>query len=76
MDRWLTRAGIGHAFGPPYARSIIAFLETVNPADYRAQRGRIMERRRELFLEDGHDTRALLETIRERGTSGATSPKV
>lgn len=65
MDRWLSDAGIGHAFGPPHAQSIIAFLKSVSPADYRAERARMMERRRELFLEDGRDTRALLEAIRK-----------
>lgn len=64
MERWLARAGIGHAFGPPHAQAIVDFLRTVTPEAYRAERARIMERRRDLFLEDGRDTRALLETIR------------
>lgn len=63
MDRWLTCAGIGHAFGPPHVASIIEFLKTVTPAAYRAERARVMERRRPLFLEDGRDTRALLRMI-------------
>lgn len=64
MDRWLTRAGIGYAFGPPYDRPLIEFLKSVDPADYRNERARIMERRKELFLEDGRDTGALLTKIR------------
>lgn len=64
MDRWLARAGIGHAFGPPHAQPIADFLQTVDPTEYRTERAEIMQRRRELFLEDGRDTRALLEMIR------------
>lgn len=64
MDRWVTDAGIGHAFGPPHARSIIGFLESVSRTDYQAERSLIMKKRRELFLEDGRDVRALLETVR------------
>ncbi|MBT56227.1 MAG: glucosyltransferase [Mameliella sp.] len=78
MDRWLAEAGIGHTFGPPYAESIIAFLQTASPADYRAERAQIMERRRELFLEDGRDTRAMLETIGDLAASrqGMTSRRL
>lgn len=64
MDRWLDRAGVGHAFGAPYAEKIAAFLEAVDPKDYRAERADMIARRRDLFLEDGRDTRGLLETIR------------
>jgi len=64
MHRWLARAGIGHAFVPPYGKSIVDFLRSVTPEAYRAERAEIMARRRELFLEDGRDTRALLERIR------------
>ena len=65
MDRWLATAGVGHAFGAPHARSIVDFLRTVTPEDYCAERTRIMQRRRELFLEDGRETMALLQTIRD-----------
>ena len=64
MDRWLDRAGVGHAFPAPYAETIAAFLEAVDPKDYRAERADMIARRRDLFLEDGRDTRGLLETIR------------
>ncbi len=47
-----------------YAQSIVDFLQRLDPADYRAERLRIMERRHELFLEDGRDARALLQRIR------------
>lgn len=65
MSRWLKPAGIGHAFKAPYAESIIAFLTTVTLAEYRAERARIMGARRELFLEDGRDMRAMLGVIRD-----------
>jgi len=64
MARWVARAGVGHALPAPYADSVVAFLEQVDPAAYRAERAEIMARRRELFLEDGRETRALLDTIR------------
>jgi succinoglycan biosynthesis protein ExoL len=64
MDHWLTRAGIGHAFGPSHVAEIIQFLKDVSPEEYRIERARIMDQRRALFLEDGQDTRAMLETIR------------
>jgi succinoglycan biosynthesis protein ExoL len=64
MDRWLARAGVGHAFGAPYAAPIAAFLDGVEPAGYRAERAEIMARRHELFEEDGRDTVAMLEMIR------------
>lgn len=64
MQRWLQDKGIGHAFGPPYAQSIVAFLKNVSPADYTAERADIMTRRDSLFLEDGSDVKALLEKIR------------
>lgn len=64
MDRWLSRAGIGHAFGPPYAEQFVEFLTSVAPRDYRAEREDLMARRHKLFLEDGRDTMAMLEMIR------------
>lgn len=64
MDHWLRRADVGHAFGPSYADEIIQFLKDMTPENYRAERARIMGQRRSLFLEDGRDTLALLETIR------------
>lgn len=64
MQKWLEGSGIGHAFGSPYAEGIIKFLQNLTPELYRAERARIMQHRRELFLEDGSDMRALLETIR------------
>ncbi|WP_138473177.1 glycosyltransferase [Poseidonocella sp. HB161398] len=65
MERWLERAGVGHAFPAPHAASIIEFLKSVTPAEYRKERARIMAERRALFLEDGSDMRALLETMRK-----------
>ena len=65
MDRWLTAQGIGHAFEPPQAQTIVDFLRSVTPEAYRTERARIMARRQDLFLEDGRDTKALLETIRD-----------
>ncbi len=70
MDRWLDRAGVGHAFAEPYDEAILRFLEEVDPAAYRAERAEMMARRRDLFLEDGRDTRALLDMIRD-GAGGA-----
>lgn len=64
MDRWLQAAGIGHAFSAPYSEAISAFLETASWDDYMAERTQIMANRETLFLEDGRDTRALLDTIR------------
>lgn len=64
MDRWLGEAGVGHAFAPPYADAIVSFLESVDPARYRAERQDIMARRDTLFLEDGRETQALMATIR------------
>lgn len=64
MARWVARAGVGHALPAPYVDSVVAFLEQVHPAAYRAERAEIRVRRRELFLEDGRETRAMLETIR------------
>lgn len=64
MDRWLTHAGVGHAFSAPYAESIVAFLKEVDPAAYRAERAEMMDRRTELFLEAGSDTRAMLDAIK------------
>lgn len=64
MEAWLDRAGFGHAFEKPYAESIVAFLETLSRADYKAERETMMARREDLFLEDGRDTRALLQKIR------------
>ncbi|WP_176473793.1 glucosyltransferase [Actibacterium ureilyticum] len=64
MDRWLQRAGIGHAFPSPVADPICDFLETLDWDDYVAERARIEENRNALFLEDGSDTRALLDLIR------------
>lgn len=65
MDSWLTRAGVGHAFPAPYAEPIADFLASVDPAAYRAERAEIMDRRHALFEEDGRDTVAMLEMIRE-----------
>ena len=63
MEAWLGRAGVGHAFPAPHAASIIDFLKSVTPGDYREERARIMAERRALFLEDGSDMRNLLETM-------------
>ena len=65
MDRWLTRAGVGHAFEQPFAEPICAFLETLDRGDYEAERARIEDNRNELFLEDGRDTAGLLQMIRD-----------
>lgn len=64
MDRWLAEKDVGHAFDTPYAESIVDFLRSVDPDDYRAERERMMEHRREFFLEDGRDTGSMLERIR------------
>ncbi|WP_341213392.1 hypothetical protein [uncultured Limimaricola sp.] len=64
MDRWLGSAGIGHAFAPPYDAPIAHFLEHVDPAAYCAERQQVMKLRDALFLEDGREARALLDTIR------------
>lgn len=64
MDRWLTRASFGHAFGPPYTANIVEFLTSVEPRDFHAERDDLMARRHTLFLEDGSDTMEMLEMIR------------
>ncbi|MEL6387934.1 MAG: glucosyltransferase [Pseudomonadota bacterium] len=64
MARWLGRAEVGHALPAPYADSVVDFLEQLDPDEYCAERAQIMAHRHELFLEDGRDMRALLETIR------------
>jgi succinoglycan biosynthesis protein ExoL len=63
MDRFLAPHGIGHAFKPPYAENIAAFLEGLNWADYEKERGRIKALGPEIFLEAGADMRGLLDTI-------------
>ncbi|GGB10938.1 glycosyltransferase [Allosediminivita pacifica] len=65
MEDWLARAGVGHAFPAPHAASIIDFLKSVTPGEYRKERARIMAERRALFLEDGSDMRNLLETMQQ-----------
>lgn len=69
MERWTQEAGVGHAFPSPYAGPIAAFLEGVTPEAYRAERAEIMARRRDLFLEDGRETRAMLDKIAALGDS-------
>lgn len=64
MERFLRRAGIGHAFGPPYAEAIARFLESLRWEDYAAERRRVVAQRDALFLEDGRDVRGLLDAIR------------
>lgn len=64
MNHWLTRAGVGHAFGESYVAEIVEFLKAVSPEQYRAERARIMDQRKALFLEDGRDTHAMLEMVR------------
>lgn len=64
MEKWLAAAGVGQAFSAPHAASIIAFLKDLTPEAYRKERADIIARRCELFLEDGSDMSALLETIR------------
>ncbi len=63
MDRWLQRAGVGHAFAEPYAENVAKFLSEISPEDYRAERKKMMANRSELFLEDGGDTQGLLDKI-------------
>ncbi|MCL6285646.1 hypothetical protein M3P21_19130 [Ruegeria sp. 2012CJ41-6] len=76
MDRWVSEAGIGHALPAPYAEPIARFLENTTVEAYREERAEIMDRRRDLFLEDGTDTRALLDTIREIAPSYAGFKKL
>lgn len=64
MDRWLQRAGVGHAFPEPIVDKICDYLSALSWDDYAAERAKIDENRNDLFLEDGRDTRGLLETIR------------
>ncbi len=63
MDRWLKRAGIGHAFEAPYAQEVIKFLESHSRQTYDADRQTIMDNREDWFLEDGRDTEAMIAQI-------------
>ena len=65
MERWLNKAGIGHSFEAPYPEQVVEFLKSLDFETYRSERNEIMERRRDLFLEDGCDTKAMLDMIRK-----------
>ena len=63
MAEHVDRLGVGHAFEAPYVEPLARFLEQLSWDDYAAERGKIMEIRRDAFLEDGRDVRSLLSTI-------------
>lgn len=63
MDHWLSEAGIGHVFAPPFVDQIAEFLTELSVDDYIAEREDIMTRRDDLFLENGRDTQGMLDTI-------------
>lgn len=63
MDRWCRRAGVGHAFEPPYVDQICNFLNGLDFARYAQARANMDARRHELFEEDGRHTREMLARI-------------
>jgi succinoglycan biosynthesis protein ExoL len=65
MERFLAPHRIGHAFAPPFARSIVDFLDTLTWEDYVQERERMLALNRQLFLEDGSDMRAMLDAIKK-----------
>ena len=72
MDRRMRAAGIGHVFEEPYAENVAAFLENLDFAAFTTHRAELMRRRHELFEEDGRETTALLERIKEISGSGGS----
>ena len=63
MDRWLREKRVGFAISEPYAESIVELLTSLDWTGYEAQRDRMMEIRDDAFLEDGSDTRGMLDMI-------------
>lgn len=71
MARHLAPHDIGHAVSAPYVDDVCALIQDMTPERYLAEREVILERRDELFLEDGSGTKALLWRI--AGNNGAPS---
>ncbi|MBS0234806.1 MAG: glucosyltransferase [Proteobacteria bacterium] len=65
MERFLAPHGIGHAFAEPIAESISTFLEGLTWTDYEKEREKMLNLRRELFLDTGADMPRLIAAIRE-----------
>lgn len=65
MARFLAPHGIGHAVRDPYVDDVCDVLSEMTWDKYVAERNSVLELREELFLEDGSQVAALLETVAE-----------
>ena len=65
MARFLAPHGIGHAVSDPYVDDVCELLNEMTWEGYVAEREAVLSLRETLFLEDGSQVAALLETVAE-----------
>ena len=65
MDKWLSQRGLGYTLSPPFDDAVVDLLSSLNWEEYLDARDGMMADREANFLEDGDDTRKLLDLIQE-----------
>ena len=67
---YMMRNGLGYTFSEPYPENVAKLLSELTWEEYERARDKVVENRDVLFVDDGSDMRALVETI----VSGTVAP--